>query len=224
MGVRYPQHLLPNRRYKLITLDEWMHQMYVLRFAEGDIDIPNEDILRESIPLHFKDSRWLEGISVSLCGPFRKMDVGYIIKPYKREKLSRPWKVGKGVRQPKAKHAYINQERGYMGMKIEDVLEVKFPYTLKYKEGTETKERTDECKLVLEHAPTHTNFWHFNIWIESHNTKDDVIFTTESGQKKLPSNNNMKKRAQACFEMLRDIVCMPDQTREIKLPQQYYVR
>ena len=40
---------------------------------------------------------------VSLCGPFRKNDVCYVIKKYKMKSYSKPWKTGKRVRLIKPK-------------------------------------------------------------------------------------------------------------------------
>ena len=115
-------------------------------------------------------------------------------------------------------------ERGWMGLNIGEIQKVSFPYTFEYKEGNEKLTRTDLCKLILRHSPTQSNFWHFNIWIESYNTKDCNVFTTGTNPDELRSKSNLKKRAQAVFELLQDIVRMPDQTKEITLPQQYYVR
>lgn len=224
MGIRYPQHLLPSRRYKMIRLDDWMKRMFVIRYTEGGVKIPNEQSLRNDVPLHFKDSRWMKGMSVSLCGPFRKKDVGYIIKPYKLDRFSKAWKLGKGVRIPKPKHVEWNPEKGFLGLNIGNLQEVRFPYRFEYKDGNEKKTRTDQCCLKLEHAPTQSNFWHFNIWIESYNTADNTFFTIKVSPKELPSASNMKKRAQAAIELLTDIVCMPDKTKEISLPQQYYIK
>lgn len=224
MGVRYPQHLLPHRRYKMITLDEWMKRMYVIRYTEGGVQIADKQVLRDTYPNHFKDSVWINGISVSLCGLFRKRDVAYVIKPYKIKRYSKDWMQGKGVRSPKEKHVMMKPTKGFLGLNIGDMLSVKFPYDVTYYVENEKKTRTDQCSLKIEHAPTVSNFWHFNIWIESLNTKDNVTFTTTVSDKCLPSKANMKKRAQAAIELLRGIVCMPDDTKEIVLPQQYYVR
>lgn len=224
MGIKYPQHLLPNRRYKFITLDEWMKQMFVIRYTDGGIQIPDSQTLQNSYAAHFKESHWYQGISVSLCGPFKKKDTAYIIKPYKIKRFSKPWKQGKGVRIPKQKHVELNPTRGYLGMKIGKLQEVSFSYTFDYLDGKIKKTRTDQCHLVLEHAPTQSNFWHFNIWIESHNTVDNVVFTTMVAPNCLPSKKNMEKRAQAVIELLKDIVCISDATIEITLPHQYYVR
>ena len=110
-----------------------------------------------------------------------------------------------------------------MGLKIGDVINVKFNYKFEYKVDSHKKKRTDYCHLILKHAPTRSNFWHFNIWIESQNTEDNVLFTNEIATDKLPSKRNMSKRAEASFMLLKNIVCMPEQTHEVKLPPNYYV-
>lgn len=113
--------------------------------------------------------------------------------------------------------------RGYFGLKIGDVTNVRFNYNFEYKVDNNKKKRTDQCHLILSHAPTRSNFWHFNIWIESHNIVDNVFFTNEVVTGKLPSKRNMSKRAEASFMLLQNIVCMPEQTQEVMLPQNYYV-
>ena len=100
---------------------------------------------------------------------------------------------------------------------------IKFDYRFEYKVDSHKKKRTDHCHLILKHAPTRSNFWHFNIWIESHNTENNVLFTNEVATDKLPSKRNMSKRAEASFMLLQNIVCMPEQTHEVKLPTSYYV-
>lgn len=222
--IQYPHHLYPNRRYKLITLDQWMNDnMYVIRFTDDGKPVPDLETLRNSIAYYFNKDHWFEGMSVSLCGPFRKNDVCYVIKKYKMKSYSKPWKTGKRVRLIKPKHVLFTPNRGYFGLKIGDVTNVRFNYNFEYKVDNNKKKRTDQCHLILSHAPTRSNFWHFNIWIESHNIVDDVFFTNEVVTGKLPSKRNMSKRAEASFMLLQNIVCMPEQTQEVMLPQNYYV-
>lgn len=222
--MQYPHHLYPNRRYKLITLDQWMNDnMYVIRFTDDGKSVPDLETLRNSIAYYFNKDHWFEGMSVSLCGPFRKNDVCYVIKKYKMKSYSKPWKTGKLVRLIKPKHVLFTPNRGYFGLKIGDVTNVRFNYNFEYKVDNNKKKRTDQCHLILSHAPTRSNFWHFNIWIESHNILDNVFFTNEVATGKLPSKRNMSKRAEASFMLLQNIVCMPEQTHEVMLPQNYYV-
>lgn len=222
--MQYPHHLYPNRRYKLITLDQWMNDnMYVIRFTDDGKPVPDLETLRNSIAYYFNKDHWFEGMSVSLCGPFLKNDVCYVIKKYKMKSYSKPWKTGKRVRLIKPKHVLFTPNRGYFGLKIGDVTSVRFNYNFEYKVDNNKKKRTDQCHLILSHAPTRSNFWHFNIWIESHNIVDNVFFTNEVATGKLPSKRNMSKRAEASFMMLQNIVCMPEQTQEVVLPQNYYV-
>lgn len=222
--MQYPHHLYPNRRYKLITLDQWMNDnMYVIRFTDDGKCITDLETLRNSIAYYFNKDHWFEGMSVSLCGPFRKNDVCYVIKKYKMKSYSKSWKTGKRVRLIKPKHVLFTPNRGYFGLKIGDVTNVRFNYNFEYKVDNNKKKRTDQCHLILSHAPTRSNFWHFNIWIESHNILDNVFFTNEVATSKLPSKRNMSKRAEASFLLLQNIVCMPEQTHEVMLPQNYYV-
>lgn len=222
--IQYPHHLYPNRKYKLITLDQWMNDnMYVIRFTDNGSPVPDIDTLRNRIAYYFNKDHWFEGISVSLCGPFRKNDVSYVIKKYKMKSYSKSWKIGKRVRLIKPKHILYKPNRGYMGLKIGDITNVNFSCNFEYKVDGHKKKRTDLCHLILKHAPTRSNFWHFNIWIESHNTEDNVLFTNEIATDKLPSKRNMSKRAEASFMLLQNIVCMPEQTHEVKLPTNYYV-
>lgn len=223
--MQYPHHLYPDRRYKLITLDQWMcDNMYVIRFADDGKPVPDYATLQNNIAAYFNKDHWLEGMSVSLCGPFRKNDVCYVIKKFKIKSYSKDWKVGRRVRLIKPKHLLYNPNRGYMGLKIGDVINVKFKHNCEYIVDDNKKKRTDLCQLLLRHSPTRSNFWHFNIWIESHNVDDDIYFTNEVEPRKLPSKRNMSKRAEAIFMLLRNIVLMPDQTPEISLPQSYYVK
>ena len=197
--------------------------MYVIRFTDDGKSVPDLETLRNSIAYYFNKDHWFEGMSVSLCGPFRKNDVCYVIKKYKMKSYSKPWKTGKRVRLIKPKHVLFTPNRGYFGLKIGDVTNVRFNYNFEYKVDNNKKKRTDQCHLILSHAPTRSNFWHFNIWIESHNILDNVFFTNEVATGKLPSKRNMSKRAEASFMLLQNIVCMPEQTHEVMLPQNYYV-
>ena len=197
--------------------------MYVIRFTDDGKPVPDLETLRNSIAYYFNKDHWFEGMSVSLCGPFRKNDVCYVIKKYKMKSYSKPWKTGKRVRLIKPKHVLFTPNRGYFGLKIGDVTNVRFNYNFEYKVDNNKKKRTDQCHLILSHAPTRSNFWHFNIWIESHNILDNVFFTNEVATGKLPSKRNMSKRAEASFMLLQNIVCMPEQTQEVMLPQNYYV-
>ncbi len=223
--IQYPHHLYPDRRYKLIRLDQWMcDNMYIIRFADDGKPVPDMATLQNNIAAYFNKDHWLKGISVSLCGPFRKKDVCYVIKKFKIKSYSKDWKVGRRVRLIKPKHLLYNPNRGYMGLKIGEVKNVKFKHNCEYIVDNNKKKRTDLCQLLLRHSPTRSNFWHFNIWIGSHNVDDDIYFTNEVEPRKLPSKRNMSKRAEATFMLLRNIVLMPDQTQEISLPQSYYVK
>lgn len=223
--IQYPHHLYPNRRYKLITIDQWMgDNMYVIRFTDDGMPVPDLVTLQNSIAYYFNKDHWFEGMSVSLCGPFRKNDVCYEIKKYKIKCYSKPWKIGKRVRLIKPKHVLYKPNRGYMGLKIGDVTNIRFDYNFEYIVDNNKKKRTDQCHLILRHAPTRSNYWHFNIWIESHNIVDNVFFTNEVATEKLPSKRNMSKRAEASFMLLQNCVCMPEQMQEVMLPQNYYVK
>ena len=63
--ILYPHHLYPNRKYKLITLDQWMNDnMYVIRFTDDGSPVPDIDTLRNRIAYYFNKDHWFEGISV----------------------------------------------------------------------------------------------------------------------------------------------------------------
>lgn len=222
--LQYPHHLYPIRNYKLIKVDQWIRDhMYVIRFTADDAPIIDETTLRDNIAKNFKADCWINGMSVSLCGPFRKNDARFVIKQKKIKSYSLPWKPGKNVRLIKPRHVAFVPNRGYLGMKISDVLSVKFDHIFEYKDAGTIKKRTDQCRLILEHDPAINNFWHFEIWIESYNSQGDVRFTNEIAEDKLPSKRNMRKRAEATFMLLRNIVCLPNQTQEVALPQSYYI-
>lgn len=220
--IKYPNHLLPKSNYKYIRLDAWMNQMFVIRFTEDGNELASQTELVENIHSHFKSSRWFNGISVCLLGPYRKNDVRYQLKRYVVKRFSKTWKQGSRVKPPKNKHLFC-ADRGYLGIKIADVNAVKFDFDCEYKDGNNKKRRKDTCYLKIEHSPTKSLFWHFNIWLCSKNGITGITFTNEVGIDALPSKNNFGRRADAAVDILRNYVLMPDKLKEIQLPQNYYV-
>lgn len=223
MAVHYPEKLLPNRRNKKIKLNDWANEMYVIRFAFNDTSIDTKDKLKDEIALHFKDSTWFDGISVSLCGLYRKKDVAYSFKAYKKKQYAKPWKEGTKVKPPKEKHVIFNKSRGFFGLKIASVRSIEFVYTFDIGQGANKKKRTDNCRLDFEHAPTRSNFWHFNIWIYSENQNTKKTFTNQVGPDELPSKSDMKRRAIAAIGFLKDIVLMPNEFEETVIAPSHYL-
>lgn len=168
--MRYPKRLLPKRRYKIINVDKFPNDTYLLRKSECEQIQIEKSVDPKCIAKN--PDHWVNGLSSSLLGVFRKKDIGYITKEEAWEHCA------KIKKQREINFDYIESSIPIY-LSVKSIHNKTFPYEHSDRVKLENKHLqkisgnrvlynrlllekfTGSCKVI--HKPTLGNFWHFEI-------------------------------------------------------------
>lgn len=151
----YPLRLLPYPHYKLIKFDDFFNEFYLIRYInKGRTPRTKKEICDRASEI-YDVSTFKNGMSMSLVSVYKKTDVLFDPNHDKQLGYDAPWNFD-GAKKPDELN-YNYRYRGYVGIKVVDVLNFKIPLEQENRKGILVKKQF--C-LELGHYPTKCNFWH----------------------------------------------------------------
>jgi len=151
----YPNRLLPQPNYKIITWHPALRKHFLIHFTTTkDLVDPITSKLKQSLVVYRTDH--LRDYSNNLLGVFIVDDIYWSVQESNNKQyLLGEWNVGEGVIPPQVPTEYRKDgSRGYFFLRIDDCHEVVVPYQ-------DATAITPVC--VLLHTPINSNFWHFSL-------------------------------------------------------------
>lgn len=215
MKKYYHRRVLPNPRYKRITVDAYLNDFFLLRYTDKDKPIKKGEL---NLATHFSASQFKEGLSVNLLSVYRKQDACFKVLGTKDAPQHQCWVEGTQPYIPSDDILKYSKNRGYVGIRIKHLYTACIEKREIKVQGT--KLRDDKVYFILEHAPTVCNFWHFNIHIEAINSATNEKYLL----KDVPdySSNQLSKVAADLLHQIADYVKPRKYMRRIELPKHYY--
>lgn len=214
---KYPSHLYPNKRYKKITYDFSLGDHFLLRYTKEDVPLDKGEQL---LGKHMCASRFFNGCSTNLLSRYRKTDARFIVKGTANSPQHEDWNEGDSCYNLREIDFQYNKKRGYIGIKISDLLGVcidKRPIVV-----NGIKIREDKVFLKIEHAPTKCNFWHFNIVICGINSKTGKEYKLKDQEGY--TNTQMTKVATDLIHKLEPYLVRPEKMKKKYLPKNKYIK
>lgn len=214
---RYPKHLYPSKRYKKIVVDTFLDDFVLLRYTKDNDPLnPNE----KSIGSHLCASRFYNGCSVNLLSVYKKCDARYVVEGNSFSPYHQEWDEGASCFPLRMSDYRYKKDRGYIGVKIKDILAVNI--TKREIKINGTKLRDDKVFFKIEHSPTKCNFWHFNIVIYGVNSTNGEEYRLRDLDGF--SSNQMSKIASALIHQLEGSLLRPFEIKRKYLPKRYYTK
>lgn len=214
---RYPKHLYPSKRYKKIVVDAFLDEHILVRYTKDNAPLhPNE----KNIGSHLCASRFYNGCSVNLLSVYKKCDVRYIVEGNSSSPHHQEWTEGTSCFPLRISDYRYKKDRGYIGVKIKDILAVNIMKIEIKINGT--KLRDDKVFFKIEHSPTKCNFWHFNIVIYGVNSTNGEEYRLRDLDGF--SSNQMTKIATALIHQLEGFLLRPFEIKRKYLPKRYYTK
>ena len=170
--MSYPTQLLPEVHYRLIDTEALPGGAVLLRRLDYDCaEIPLDDFgeVPATVIVGHESLSKADGLSVSLCGVYRPEHLS--LRATKSETCPEPghyWCPGDPV--PRESEIVFERLKDYCPgrLKLESVHRTPFP--TKNDQVGQSAERLSG-QVAVEHAPTVTNFWHFEIRFYQDGTK-----------------------------------------------------
>lgn len=163
-----------------------------------------------------KDSTIKNGISVNLLSVYKKKDMKFSpIEDRNNPRFHIPFQFGKiGNRLMVGEYSF-DRSKQYYGFEVSSLRALEIDFTYKANGIIPTS----KIRFNIEHSPTMSNFWHFNIflWGQDSNTKEWMKLESP-----IVSNSTFKKIACAIYPFLAEKIVMPKGLRVKKLNKKYY--
>jgi hypothetical protein len=167
----YPEHLLPQFNYKLISeTDELCLCTLVRHTSSKDLFLTGtETVDPDKLQIQ---SGHLKDLSTNLLGIFKIEDIYVEVLNNTFYDL---WNVGENTVTPLIhKDFCINNDRGFFFFNINEIIHLELPLIQNY---------TILFKVI--HTPTKCNFWHFSIRAYSKNIEISEMPISENQKKKI---------------------------------------
>lgn len=213
----YPNKLYPQKNYKPLAVDLSLNDYYLLRYTVDNKPVKDG---QKELGKHFCPSRFYNGCSTNLLSVYKKCDARYIVHGNAHSPQHQDWKEGKSHHQLSFSDFHYKKNRGFVGVKIEDLRATFIDKRSIVVQGTVV--RNDKVYFEVEHAPTRCNFWHFNIMVYGINSKTNEIYRL--CDEKDYSNSQMTKVATALIHKLEDKIVLPQGMRKHYLSKKKYIK
>lgn len=217
----YPRHIVGRPNYEPIDVIGFLSQrgFYVGRTTSMSKDQFSLESIKESFKSgsEIKDSTIKNGISVNLLSVYKKKDMKFLaIEDKENPRFHVPLELGKiGVR-PMAGEYTFDVSKQYYGFKIASLKTLEIETTYKAKGISPT----NKIRFDIEHSPTMSNFWHFNIVLWGQDAYLGSWIKLQCPD--IISNGTFKKLAYAIFPVLAEKILLPKNMRAKKLNKKYY--
>lgn len=219
----YPKQLCGRENFKKIENVELLKRrnFFVSRTTNMDSECFSDEAIVNSFEsgCEVKDSTVKNGISVNLIARYKKKHLKFFPiedKTSPRFHLEFSWNTN-GCKPQVGEYSY-NHRMKYYGFRISQIhdMEISFAYKAN---GISP---SDKIRVRLEHCPTMSNFWHFNMFLWGKDVNSGKWVKLEI-QKHI-SNGTFKKIAMATFPHLAKKIVIPKMIRARKLNKKYYTK
>lgn len=163
--MKYPKHLLPSKEYfGRIAAEDIPRGACFIRWTAGNLPVKTIQGLRKNAAKHIDKGCIYNGISCYLCSVMKKKDTQYILAIPAGTKYFDAWNEGEEPIMPDDADVTIRKHRGCFCMKAESIKAFRSKITFNTKDNVS---RVEDATLRFEHAPTYTNYWHFDLHVWS---------------------------------------------------------
>lgn len=158
-STKYPNHLYPKRNYHLIPSNcKKIQDLYLLRLM-AQSSMPEKGIIDMALMQKYMDyHHFLNGMSCNLLSIYRKADAKYWIT---NKALNDYWCEGLANSNVEVSDFVTVNNPGYFGFRISDIKQINSAYSVCDERGRTI--RRDRIQCEVQHCPTISNFWHYNI-------------------------------------------------------------
>lgn len=217
----YPRHIIGKPNYKIIDKIGFLSQkgFYIGRTTA----IQKEQFLFDNIKESFKSgveikySTLKNGISVNLLAVYKKKDMKFFaIEDKEKPCFHVPMKLGFLGKRPIAGEYLFDASKNYYGFKIATLKALEIELTYKAKGIMPA----NKIHFDIEHSPTMSNFWHFNIVLWGQDSISGEWIKLRCPE--IISNATFEKIAYAIFPILAEKIILPKKMRAKKINKKYY--
>ena len=163
--MKYPKNLLPSKEYVgRIAAEDIPRGACFIRWTAKNLPVKAIQGLRKNAAKHIEKGCIFNGISCYLCSVMKKNATMFILAIPKGTRYCDTWNEGEDPIMPDDADVAIRENRGCFCMKAESIKAFHSKITFNTKDNNS---RTEDATLRFEHAPTYTNYWHFNLHLWS---------------------------------------------------------